>query len=66
MVFQFEDVVDRLRIMHPHYHFVFLFDHGRMASLAPMHMSWNLAKLSNQCFLRQMLGLSGWEQTIVF
>jgi hypothetical protein len=28
MVLQFEDVVDCLKVMHPHYHFVFLFDHS--------------------------------------
>jgi hypothetical protein len=28
MVLQFEDVVDCLKIMHPTYHFVFLFDHS--------------------------------------
>jgi hypothetical protein len=28
MVLQFEDAVDCLKIMHPHNHFVFLFDHS--------------------------------------
>ncbi|KAI2513790.1 hypothetical protein MHU86_573 [Fragilaria crotonensis] len=28
MVLQFEDVVDCLKVMHPNYHFVFLFDHS--------------------------------------
>ena len=28
MVLQFEDVVNCLEVIHPHYHFVFLFDHS--------------------------------------
>ncbi len=28
MVLQFEDVVDCLKVMHPNFHFVFLFDHS--------------------------------------
>ncbi len=28
MVLQFEDVVNCLKVMHPNYHFVFLFDHS--------------------------------------
>jgi hypothetical protein len=28
MVLQFENVVDCLKVMHPHYHFVFVFDHS--------------------------------------